>query len=134
MFERKLTLSFKAMSINLRQLSNGWSSPQFIPGDLIVRSTDFSFDIDTLVVFLFDFFFLVNVPFHSLLREYWIISSTQTGVLGTFELYHEFKCQNVLIHPYYVHQKHSSIKIGSISFFSSSDMQKFHHLLGCYWH
>ena len=30
------------------------------------------------------------------------------------------------------HWKHYSIKIGSISFLSTSDMQKFHHLLGCH--
>ena len=30
------------------------------------------------------------------------------------------------------HLKHCSVKIGSTSFLSSSDMQKFHHLLGFY--
>ena len=48
------------------------------------------------------------------------------------ELYQVFMCQNVLILPYYIHEKYYSVKIGSISFFSSSDMQKFHHLLGCH--
>ena len=32
----------------------------------------------------------------------------------------------------WTHFYNSSIKIGSISFFSSSDTQKFHHLLGCH--
>ena len=36
------------------------------------------------------------------------------------ELYQAFLWQNF------------SIKIDSISFFSTSDMQKFHHLLGCH--
>ena len=40
-------------------------------------------------------------------------------------------CQNVLIPSNWIHQKHYSLKIGSYSFFSSSDMQKFHHFLGC---
>ena len=31
-----------------------------------------------------------------------------------------------------VHQKHFSVTIVSISFFSSFDMKKFYHLLGCH--
>ena len=31
-----------------------------------------------------------------------------------------------------MHKKHYSVKIGSISYFSSSDMQKVNHLLGCH--
>ena len=30
------------------------------------------------------------------------------------------------------HSNYFSVKIGSISYFSSSDIQKFHHLLGCH--
>ena len=52
-----------------------------------------------------------------------------------FELYqvfmHDFLQQNVSVLPYCIHQKHYSVKIGSIPFFSCSDMHKFHYILGC---
>ena len=41
-------------------------------------------------------------------------------------------CQNVLILSFCIPGNHYSVKIDSIYFFSSSGMQKFHHLLG--WH
>ena len=51
---------------------------------------------------------------------------------------HNFLCQNdkVFIKASELYQfivwQNVSIKIGSISLFSTSDMQKFHHLLGCH--
>ena len=39
-------------------------------------------------------------------------------------------CQGVLILSNCIHEKHYSVKIGSITFFLSSNIQKFHHLLG----
>ena len=44
-----------------------------------------------------------------------------------YKLYKVFEWQKIL-----THYKHYSVKIGSISFFSSSDMQNFHHLLRCH--
>ena len=53
-----------------------------------------------------------------------------------FDLYQvifskDFKCQNIPIQSNCIHQKHYLVKISSISFSSFSNMQKFHHLLGC---
>ena len=43
------------------------------------------------------------------------------------------KCFNTLIlYTTDTHIYHWSIKIRSVSFFSSSDTQKFHHFLGCH--
>ena len=43
------------------------------------------------------------------------------------------KCFNTLIlYTTDTHIYHCSIKIGSISFFSSSDTPEFHHFLGCH--
>ena len=42
------------------------------------------------------------------------------------------KWQNVPVLSNYIHKKHYSVKVGSISLFSSSDMEKFHYLLGCH--
>ena len=39
------------------------------------------------------------------------------------------KCSNTS-KLYLMHSKHYSVKIGSISFFSSSEIQKFHYILG----
>ena len=40
--------------------------------------------------------------------------------------------QNALILLHCIHYKHYSVKIDFFYFFSSSDMQKFHQLWGCY--
>ena len=52
-----------------------------------------------------------------------------------FELCQRFfiyiKGQNVPILSNCIHEKHYSVKISSVSFFSSSAIQKFRHLLGC---
>ena len=45
-------------------------------------------------------------------------------------IHKDFKCQNVPVLSNCIHKKHYSVKIGSISFFSSADMQKYYHLLG----
>ena len=52
-----------------------------------------------------------------------------------FELYHALVVKSLNTHILCtadVHQKHYSVKIGSVPFFSSSDMQKFHQLLRCH--
>ena len=41
-------------------------------------------------------------------------------------------CQNVPIPSNCINQKHYSVAIGSISFFLTSGIQKFHHILGCH--
>ena len=61
-------------------------------------------------------------------------------LIKIFELYqvfmHNFLCQNdkIFLKIFELYQvfvwQNVSVKIGSISFFSSSDMQKLHHLLG----
>ena len=56
-FIRKLILFFKAMSINFKQPSNRWFSPEFIHF-LIVKWPDFSFDPDTYVATFLDCVFL----------------------------------------------------------------------------
>ena len=51
-----------------------------------------------------------------------------------FELYDVIvpKCLNTsILYTTHAHWKHYPVKVGSISFFSSFVMQKFHHLLGC---
>ena len=55
--------------------------------------------------------------------------------MKNFELYHALVEKSLNTHilcTIEVHQKHYSVKIGSVSFFSSSDMRKFHQRLRCH--
>ena len=48
------------------------------------------------------------------------------------DIHKDFKLKNIVILSNWIHLKHSSVKIVSITFFSSSGNHQSHHLLECY--
>ena len=59
----------------------------------------------------------------------WVLYQV-TKRLGIHKRFQVLKCANTL--KLYTSKKHYSVKIGSVSFYSFSDIQKIHHLLGCH--